>query len=317
MPVAGMLLMHEASFLTADDPLGEHQIFWSTIFMVLISSDEARSRMHLKNISQRPDGELGWYFWLQDEPGAYSLEVGEAYSGTTSGESSSRCWIKYYPAATADPAWQGLSSYEKSVRSSQLFDETGTPAFDAAASILQEAFVVGYLDLRLTATHATLCLFAQDLWQVIEKNATNVAQEKPDKFSEGRCLPGWELAWPVANALIMAWCMFFVCRPSAAALTQGPGEFWECSGGEYRAVFSSERLRRELFCLLPRPEGQGSLDAFGGVEEWLSEQSTSQELVWVLLQPPDEDMPWANADWWQVSQALGDVGLCCLVDNMA
>ena len=307
--------MLESSFLPVDDPLGEHQIFWATIFMVLISSEEARNRMRLKNISQRLDGDLGWYLWLQGQPGAYSLEVGEAISGAAPGENSSRCWIKYYPALTDDPAFQGLSSCEKTMRASRLFDETGTPAFEAAASILREAFVVGYLDLRLTKTHATLCLLAQDLWQVVEKKAADSAKAQASKPSADRCLPGWELAWPVGNALIMAWCMFFVCRPLAAALTQGPGEFWEHSGGENRAVCSSERLRRELFCLLPRPEGQGGLDAFGGVEEWLAEQSVGQELVWMLLQPPDEDLPWANADWWQVSQALGDVGLCCLADN--
>lgn len=307
--------MFESSFLSADDPLGEHQIFWATIFMVLISSEEARDKMRLKNISQRLDGELGWYLWLKDQPGAYSLEVGEASSGAVPGESSSRCWIKYYPALTGDPAFQGLSSCEKAMRAGPLFDKTGTPSFEAAASILREAFIVGYLDLRLTETYATLCLLAQDLWLVMEKKAVDDAEPQASRPSTARCLPGWELAWPVANALIMAWCMFFVCRPLAAALTQGPGEFWEYSDGEMRKIFSNERLRRELFCFLPRPEGMGGLDAFGGVEEWLMERNVSQDLVWMLVQPPDEDLPWANSDWWRVSQALGDVGLCCLADN--
>lgn len=307
--------MLESSFLSAADPLGDHQNFLAVIFMALVSSEEARNRMRLKSISQRLDGELGWYLWLEDQPGAYSLEVGEAVSGPAPGESSSRCWIKYYPALANDPAFRGLSSSEKTMRASPMFDATGTPSFETAASIFREAFFVGYLDLHLTKTSASLCLLAQDLWQVVEKKAADGSKPQAGEYLAVRSLPGWKLAWPVANVLILAWCMFFACRPLAAALTQGPGEFWEHSGGESRAVFSSERLRREMFCFLPRPEGQGGLDAFGGVEEWLETQSADQDLVWVLLQPPDESQPWANPDWWRVSQALGDVGLCCLADN--
>jgi hypothetical protein len=302
------------NFSASGDPLGDHQIFWSTIFMVLVSSAEARARMRLTGISQRLDGEAGWYLWRADQPGAYSLEIGEARAVPGGRETHSRCWIKYYPALTDDQAFAGLSSYERELRAGALFDETGTPILAAAASIPQEAFLVGYLDLRLTGAYATLCLLGQDFWRVLAGPSPGTAPH-PGADAPVRDLPGWELAWPIADVLIMAWCMFFARQPLAAVLTERPGEAWEYVDGAIRAVPAADIPCRELFCLLSRPEGQGKLDPFGVAEEWLAEPDSARDLVWMLIQPPDEALPWLNPDWWKVSQALGDVGLCCLADN--
>jgi hypothetical protein len=107
--------------------------------------------------------------------------------------------------------------------------------------------------------------------------------------------------------------MYFVCRPLAVAVVEEPGKIWERADAEIRALPSDDVRCRKLFCLLPRAEGQRRLDPLGCLEEWLASQN--RNVVWMLVQPPDEELPWVNPDWWKVSQALGDAGLCCLADN--
>ncbi len=61
-----------SSYLSVSDPLGELQIFWANLFMTVIPSADTRQKMQLKGISQRLEGDLGWYLWREDQPGAVS-----------------------------------------------------------------------------------------------------------------------------------------------------------------------------------------------------------------------------------------------------
>lgn len=306
-----------SSYLPVSDPLGELQIFWANLLMTVVPSADIRQKMRLKGISQRLEGELGWYLWREDRPGAYSLEITEAWDELSeNGGISGRCRIKYYPAPEGDNAFDGLSSYEKDVRLGSCFDDTGTPVFDSIGHILPEAFLAGYLGIRLTSAFVNLSLCAQDRWQV----SWNADGESGNGNRFERNFPGWEQVWPVLDVLVIAWNAFFTCRPLASALYEEEGKIWKWAGHELVPSPSPDRVNRKLLLSLPRSGAQNApdpyaRDPFSHIQNWMEEEKIPDSLSSMCIQPPTEPSAWINPLWWLVDRTPGDVGLCCLNDS--
>ena len=117
-------------------------------------------------------GDLGWYLWFEDKPGAYLLELVEAESRKTengcdaSSLLSGYFRVKYYPDISDDEIFETFSFSEQAARMSRLFDKSGTPVFEAESEMNESLFVTGRLDVSRSPTgdFVELVLSAPDRW---------------------------------------------------------------------------------------------------------------------------------------------------------
>ena len=129
------------------DPVTEIHAIFDNLFRMIIPSQSARGFFKIKGISEKRAGAPGWYLWFEDRPGAYLLELVEAGrpQGDTAQNSgfSGHFQIKYFPEACDNDLLEKFSFSEQVIRSSDSFDDTGTPSFEASLEIGDALFLVG------------------------------------------------------------------------------------------------------------------------------------------------------------------------------
>lgn len=128
----------------ADKGLTAIRIIGGPLHMVL-PNPSARTVLGLKSVSEKLYEPLGWYFWLEKFPGAYSFELIEDEL-----PAENRFLMRYFPTVD-DPMFSALSEEERTLRQSSLFDNTGTPAQSEGPMFDPELFSVGVVDLRTSS----------------------------------------------------------------------------------------------------------------------------------------------------------------------
>jgi hypothetical protein len=186
--------------------LAEERVAWQigALFRHGLPARGVRAATDLAAVSEewparQSETAAGWYVWLTSSPGAYALGVTEAERVTVGDSQLTRglLTLRYFPAVT-EPVFASLTSAERDLCRSSVFDETRTPRFGMAECIPAGWFKVGTLEVFLSGDGGLI------LWMLAAPDpfaaATTLA--RPSSPAAPRCWPAWHLAYPVFDALV-------------------------------------------------------------------------------------------------------------------
>lgn len=123
------------------------------------ASPEIRKQAGVSMLSQVWIEVPAWYFWLHDVPGAFMLEALHADLLEHEGDSydSARFTLRWFP-----PLDSGLLSLfsveERCLRSSVLFDNTGTPLYEQLSLIRGGYFECAHLEFHFSRRNDTVVM---------------------------------------------------------------------------------------------------------------------------------------------------------------
>jgi hypothetical protein len=145
-----------------------------------------------------------WYFWLKDLPGAFMLEALEGrmlqpFKDEASGAFSVLSAVRYFPHPD-EKSFGTFSPEEQSLRTSALFDATGTPRFEEIEKIRNRFFHVANLE----------CIFDRgNAW-------TAFLLDAPLLLNDGeRTIPAWEISAVLFDTMIRMFT-YYLRRPPLA-----------------------------------------------------------------------------------------------------
>lgn len=318
------------------DPTLNVQLLIDSVFRILMPSESARHHFRIKGISERWIGPPGWYLWFDDLPGSFLLEIREACmfpdvqapSDQASGNPSvSRgiLGIKYYPDINDQQAFQCFSRAEREIRTSDLFDETGTPAFEHVSDIPDTLFDIGAMEVLVAQGRrfAVLSLHAPSVWRVY-RNDGKVASASPSVFQGDldREVPAWSWSWFLFNRLLAAFCFVYKVTPLIVDLLKQTGR-----------VFIVDNVNGVTDRMDPNVVFRSLLCGFVLPDELFSEHVKSRELLFSCrkqilsadhfvdarhvtecVETPQEILPWINPGWWRLNEdhhlSLQDTKFC-------
>ena len=124
------------------------------------AAPEIRKELGIKHLGQVWAQLPSWYFWLDELPGAFMLELrgGAAFDLDGTACHGAAGVIRYFPSNEQEGQWNGV---ERAMLQDGTFDNTGTPYFDQLEKIAgTERFVVGTFELHnLGAGHDLLFVY--------------------------------------------------------------------------------------------------------------------------------------------------------------
>lgn len=177
-------------------------------------SENFRAAIGLEGVSQVWDARPAWYFWFENAPGVYHLELVD--SGGNQWEKKSLATglfkIKCYPYPHSG-YFQSFSFQEQELVQSRFFDDTHTPAFEHQSEIPPNLFTVGTFELTIDQDDglSLFCFETLDRLRtryVKETNETFPGLNIDRKFKSGeidRNIPGLKLGHPMFDCLL---CLF-------------------------------------------------------------------------------------------------------------
>ena len=318
------------------DPVATLQNYLDGVFRTTIPNEPSRKRIGIRAISEMWGDSPRWYLWFEDKRGAYSLELAEAVvarwspsGGNTEGFDAilGHFRIKYFPEIEDENLFNDLSFYEQAVRTSDLFDSTGTPSFDGEARIHESHFLVGNLDIAVAAERNFLEIFLQApdrsrtyhpeglFVEGIEGCFRNVLlQGEMD-----RNVPSWELSWFLVDKLIIANCLARKTSPACIALLEKPGTVFDIDK-ENRIVQRPSLDVRKMFLLGcfplmgdPYPDKIIAFDP-GEYGKGLLERDLLQEAKLLSMQTdvPAGRIDWIDPEWWHArDREIPTEGMTC------
>ncbi len=184
--------------------------------------ERLRSELGLLGVHQVWGDMPAWYFWFDDNPGAYCLEVVLASGIAKDDHDRIRAilGVKYYPTL-GDGFFENFSELEGQLLREPCFDETGTPDFDHRHLIPDNLFNVGVMELEfspeedwflytLTALDHCRKLFkSEDLEKVSENPEHNI--------------PGWHLTFILYERLLSLHAFHYKQIPVHVQFGSAPG----------------------------------------------------------------------------------------------
>ncbi len=269
-------------------------------FSLVFPDPQARLRLGLKAISRAGHGGMAWYVWTIDRAGAYEIALAPGLpQGMITG---ALLTLRYFPDP-GEPVFRQFSAVERSVRSSMLFDRTGTPAFALAASLDPGLFCIGSLALAPQSDERfTLRAYAPERWIEDLPDVTGV----PDR----RDVPALELVLSVVDAIVGGIVYLGHAAPASLRIWRRPGFVVRFAPDDGELTPSDPPITEwEIewsgLALPGRTQGFDPAAAIPRVTEepWFAHAAET----------PPATAPWpVNALWWQAAQWRFDpVGLFC------
>jgi hypothetical protein len=318
------------------DPVTTLQNYLDGIFRTTIPNEPARKRIGIRGISEMWGDSPIWYLWFEDKRGAYSLELAEAAvarwspgGGNTEGFNATlgHFRIKYFPEIEDENLFNDLSFYEQAVRTSDLFDPTGTPSFEGSGQIHESHFLVGNLDIAVAAENNILEVFLQapDRSRTYHPEGLFVDGKEGGltkvlfQGERDRNVPSWALSWFLVDKLIIAHCLARKTTPACIALLEKPGVVFDIDK-ENRIAQRPSLDVRQMFLLgcIPLMNDPHSdkiishdLDEYG---KGLLERDPLQEAKLLRMQTevPAERTEWIDSEWWYArDREIPTEGMTC------
>jgi hypothetical protein len=187
-----------------------------------------------------------WYFWLKDLPGAFMLEALEGrtlqpFKDEASGALSVLSAVRYFPHPD-EKNFGAFSPGEQSLRTSALFDATGTPRFEEIGTARNSFFHIANLE----------CIFDRgNAWTAFLLDAPLLLNSALTGGAE-RSVPAWEISAALFDTMIRMFT-YYLRRPPLAHADALIGK-------------GSEKLALALFSDTNRPGLMESLAAYTGVK---------------------------------------------------
>ena len=214
--------------------------------MLIVSSwsEQFRSDIGFKGVSQIWGERLAWYFWLADSPGVYQLEMMDTEEDQDTREN--RCTavfnVKCYPYQDR-PEFQSFSFLEQKLVQSDLFDDTNTPVFEHKADIPPDLFTVATVEIDMDLEgHATIVSF-----ESMDHLRTRFAQETHQTFPMvnlsrtfgmqeiDRDVLGFQMGYPLFDCLMCLYANTHNQPPVNIRLTRLPGYEFVIKDGDVHA----------------------------------------------------------------------------------
>lgn len=186
--------------------------------------NDLRNELGVKGVSPLWDGGTGYYFWLDGAAGPFQLQLRD--TKTQPVESGSQTVgifaIKCYPRPESI-VFAGFSEEERNLLRDSMFDDTGTPCFEAAHRIGPDLFVVGVLECAFGPTEdgATFILESADR-MILRNSALANAPAKTVPLLR-RDVPGWEMSFSLFDRIVSMWAAYSRLGPSLARLSEDEG----------------------------------------------------------------------------------------------
>jgi hypothetical protein len=191
--------------------------------------EQVQHLLDLKGVSQVWGDRPEWYVWIDGAPGVYALvfEEGEAIQAEDQPLYMGQFAVKCYPYRT-DSVFETYSPAERQMVSSDLFDHTHTPQFEAQPEIPKNFFTVGSISLALDAAE-TVAQFTFDSLDFL-KWSTSTANDNSEnclpKKSCIRNIPGWQVGYPLFDRLVSLYAYYSKQPPAFVGVTRSPGFEW-------------------------------------------------------------------------------------------
>lgn len=302
------------------DPVTEIHAIFDSIFRIIIPSDSARSFFKIKGISEKLAGDPGWYLWFEDRQGAYLLELVEAgspqrFTAEENGYTLKNCFsghfqIKYFPDVCDTGLLEKFSFSEQIVRNSDLFNDTGTPTFEASLTINNTLFLVGNLDVLQSPDKefTEFFLSAPDHWvtrhlkgfEMIDKSGSNVVIMAPGEID--RDTPAWELSWYLLDKLITIFCNVNKTVPVCAAILEKEGKSFEIDRDKIASEKPEPTIKEFGLIAAFTAAGKACEAVFDidGCAAQLKDHDFPTEALLTGMQKgmPTTDRDWINSHWW-------------------
>lgn len=202
----------------AADLVGQAEASVGPILNFVCSNADLRRRLGLKGASRRADGWPAWYFWFAGMPGAHELALIPP-ADLDDGELAPQVAfaIRYFPHPEEE-AFDGFASVERTVRLSNRFDATGTPAIELFDTIEPSLFHVATLKVSSVRGGLDQELVAQDCWRETETGDAGTRIR--------RTVRGFALGAPVLDLLVAAHVYYGRTPPDAVVVLCEPGICW-------------------------------------------------------------------------------------------
>jgi hypothetical protein len=202
--------------------------------MLIMSSwsEQFRSDIGLRGVSQVWGGPPAWYLWLADAPGVYQLELLEAENEALNHTDLCRAVfvIKCYPYRHA-ACFRSFSFIEQQLIQSHFFDQTNTPVFEYREKIPPGLFNVATLELTMDP-EARMALFCLEALNVIRSRYADKTDQTFAVIGLNRCfdkgevdrnIPGLELAYPLFDVLLCLYANAGRRPPLHVRCSKSPG----------------------------------------------------------------------------------------------
>jgi hypothetical protein len=295
-------------------------------FILLFFEAQAHHRIGFTKISRLISQEPGWYLWTKQRKGAYLLELidiedfhkeprlADMPNLTIHPAVRAEFMVRYYPSPE-EPSFNDFAFIERETRLGPSFDHTGTPFFEKQNEIHESLFTVGKFHLSFDngLDFASLNISSQDRWIETVKNGP-LAKTDDRQGSEvvsgevkARNVPGWELSWYLFDKLLLSFCYVHKAIPFGLGLTEHPGTIYHRD--EFNQVVGVHepdvRGRTIEAGVLLQSAKRLPIDPGALKETFLQSIRLSlkkdEVLVGYFENPPEEERPWINPDWWRAS----------------
>ncbi len=194
--------------------------------------EKVKELIGLKAVSQVWEDKPAWYFWILQAPGAYYLQLEEAFDESWESDdlAGGIFTIKYYPFKQ-EKVFQSFSFEEQSFIQSNFFDHTHTPRFEHKEKIPKTLFNVATFEFRVDSQDnvALFTFEGLDSMRISFNQETlqsypAINKEKQFKAGEkGRDVPGFELGYLLFDRLLSLYSFYSKTKPARVILTRSPG----------------------------------------------------------------------------------------------
>lgn len=194
--------------------------------------ERVKQAIGLKAVSQVWGEQPAWYFWIENVPGAFSLQLAHASADQTGHEKwgNGTFAIKHYP----HPRQEGFNNFsfqEQCFVHSEYFDRTHTPCFEYKEKIPATLFNVATMEYLAGSDDGPAIFRLESLdrmrvscrQQSLKKYAMLGKNRVFKRGETDRNVPGWELGFTLFDRLLSLYSFYSKNKPLRVLITRSAG----------------------------------------------------------------------------------------------
>jgi hypothetical protein len=182
-------------------------------------SEELKKRLRINGMSQVWKDRPNWYFWLNQAAGPLSLQLErtEILPAVHTDIKRALFSLRLFPDPGQEDVFLRFSPEERDEMQSGHFDHTGTPGFHSLGQIPDNLFHIGVMEWLLDQKQGTSSFVFESL------TALRIRQEGEPDGVVLRDVPGWELGFPLFDAILSLHANYRKQSPVRIVLSSSPG----------------------------------------------------------------------------------------------
>lgn len=281
--------------------------------------DKVKELLGIEGVSQIWCDKPAWYLWLSGAECVHHLQLESAdrADGHDADAVSGLFSIRCYPYRT-ERVFNEFSFEEQELIVSRFFDETNTPVLEYLDLIPPALFTAGSVEFVTSQENkwALLTLESLDTIRTCSRvDATHVftLTDQRTTVATGeviRSLPGWRLAFPLFDRLVLLYSHYAQLKPTRVVITESPGfETMRAHGDDYEVRDSTNTPARTLSVQFGSHDESACSQCGDPMTEDPSQEDQRVVLDWESscgCTEHDEHClpasPYLNPQWWMVAE---------------